>query len=144
MKKRLVGMVVLLVSVFALAACQQVTPQEAESTFCTDLAAVRTAAEQVKAINADTTVDDAKAAVSGLEEAMKAAAESAKEVKESQWDAINGAFETMQKDINDISSSDTIGEAAQAVAESYATFEQAVNTSLDVNCRDVMTPTASN
>lgn len=143
MKKFMAVVVIALVTVVVLAGCQPVTPQEAESQYCTDLAAVKTAAEQVKALNADSTIDEAQAAIQELGKAMETAAISSVDVKEAQWDAIDEAFKTMQQDINDISGSDTVGEASQVVAEAQATFAQAVNESLTINCGDVMTPTAA-
>ena len=67
----------------SLAACSNNdTQEEAESAVCTSLAEVKTAAAGVKALNADSTVDEVEAAQQALESAIAGLRENAEDLDE--------------------------------------------------------------
>lgn len=108
-----------------LAACSSdtETQQEAESAVCVSLAAVKTAAADVRALSADSTISEAEAAQQALETAIADLRENAGRLNEADVKALEDARMAIQQAIADVSGSDTIGEAAASIESSRSTLD---------------------
>lgn len=102
------------------------TQEEAESAVCTSLAEVKTAAAGVKALNADSTVDEVEAAQQALESAIAGLRENAEDLDEADLAALESAGDEIQQAAASVSGNDTLGEAANTIQSSTTELDAAV------------------
>ena len=80
----------------SLAACSSDTQQEAESAVCTSLAQVKAAAADVKALNADSTIDEVQAAEKALDTAIAGLRANAADLEQADLAALESAGDEIQ------------------------------------------------
>jgi hypothetical protein len=102
------------------------TQEEAESAVCTSLAEVKTAAAGVKSLDANSTVDEVKAAQEALGTAIAGLRANAAELNEADLAALEAAGDEIEKAVSDVSGSDTLGEASASIQSSSTALEAAV------------------
>ena len=111
----------------SLAACSNNdTQEEAESAVCTSLAEVKTAAAGVKALNAESTVNEVEAAQQALESAIAGLRENAEDLDEADLAALESAGDEIQQAAASVSGNDTLGEAATTIQSSTTELDAAV------------------
>jgi hypothetical protein len=91
--------------------------EEAEAAVCANLADVRTAADDVRALDASSTLDQAQAAEDALGTAVDDLKASVADVPNADASAIESAAQEISAAIADVSGGDTLGGAAAAVAD---------------------------
>ena len=116
-----------LVLIGPLAACSSSdTQEEAESAVCASLAEVKTAAAGVKALNADSTIDEVQAADKALDSAITDLRANAADLEEADVAALESAGDEIQKAVAGVSGSDTLGEASASIQSSTTALDAAV------------------
>lgn len=109
------------------------TTQGAESQLCGDLAQLNTALNQMRSLTSSSTVNEAKSAEQNVENAFADVKDSAKDVKAAKLNQVDDAHESLQKSMNNLSGSQTLGSAAttlQSDASAIVQAETALRTSL--------------
>ena len=134
MKRRiLITILLMLVLAVFVSACQQSVDQ-AKEEFCTKLNTVVDKAEQLKNVDANTSVEDAKKAKAELEQAWQDFNKSAEQLKNVQADASEDAYNDMTKQLESaISGDSTLGDSAQQIAagaKQLLTELKAINTTV--------------
>lgn len=111
----------------SLGACSDTETQpEAEAAVCDSVVEVRDALAQVAALDATSTVADARAAKDALASAVDGLRTSAAGLESADTAAISSATDQISGAIDDIASSDTLGEAAATVQGSTGALDSAL------------------
>ena len=111
----------------SLAACSNSeTQEEAESAVCTSLAQVKTAAADVKQLNANSTIDEVQAAEKALDTAIAGLRANAADLEQADLAALETAGDEIQKTVSNVSGSATLGEASTAIQNSTTALDAAV------------------
>jgi hypothetical protein len=127
--------VVLLAAVITLAAaaCTPSVPS-AQSAFCESAAAFGTSLQTLKALGPTSTVDEAQAAVKGVEEAWTAMVASAQTLDQAKWAAVQESYETMMSDIRSVSDESTLIAAKASMEAAAIDFEASLEEIKSSNC----------
>lgn len=111
----------------SLAACSDTVSQEdAEAAVCDSITQVRSAAAEVAALNPTSTVDEAQSAIDGLTTAVEGLRSSAADLESADTAAIESAADEVRGAVDDVSGSDSLGEAATSVQGSTGSLETAL------------------
>jgi uncharacterized phage infection (PIP) family protein YhgE len=110
----------------SLAACGSESQSEAESAVCTSIAAVKTAADGVRALSATSTVNDVEAATKALETAVADLRKNAADLNEADLKALEAARDEIRQAATSVSGNDTLGQAATTVKTSTGELDAAV------------------
>lgn len=102
------------------------TQEEAEAAVCTSLASVRTAVDGVKALSADSTFDEVDAARRSLASAIDDLKQNAADLNEADVAALEAARDDIADAVKDVSSGDTLSEAATSVTTSTTALDAAL------------------
>ena len=134
MKRRiLIPLLLMLVLAVFVSGCQQSVDQ-AKQNFCTKLNTVIDKTQQLKSVDANTSVEDAKKAKAELEQAWQDFSKAADQLKGVQADASQDAFNKMKKELDSsISGETTLGEGAQKIstgAQQLLTELKVINTTV--------------
>jgi hypothetical protein len=112
----------------SLAACSSTPTQEdAESAVCTSLDSVRAAVQQVGALNADSTVEEAQAAKDALDESVTGLQDATADLEAADTAAIQTGAAALSAAVDAVSGSDTLAEAATGIQQAGTGLETAVN-----------------
>jgi len=128
-------MLLVVVSVTFLAACHPVSAEQATADFCADLQAYKDSVDNLSTLTADSTVDDAEAALEEVSKARSNLNDSASILADVKVDAIDEAYDTMDEAIRDINSSDTISDSVTIVQEQIANVNAAYDDLYATNCQ---------
>jgi hypothetical protein len=128
-------MLLVVVSVTFLAACRPVSAEQATTDFCADLQAYKDSVDNLGTLTADSTVDEAEAAMKEVSKARSNLNDSASILADVKVDAIDEAYDTMDKALRDINSSDTISDAVTIVQEQVANVSAAYDELYATNCK---------
>jgi hypothetical protein len=133
--KKGIWFVVLIVLVLLLAGCGAANVDQAKVQFCADWNELGTAIASAKALNENSTVDEAKAAQNQVAQAWDKAKNSAAQLQDVQLEATEDAYNAMTQAINSIPADATLGQANAAVQASVSAFDTAytaINTTVCV------------
>ena len=98
-----------------VSACQP-TVGEAKQQFCDSLNQLDNAADKLNAVDANTSIDEAKQAQKEIEQAWKAVKDASKTLKGVQLDASEKAYQSMMQSLNKaISGETTLGDSAKLI-----------------------------
>lgn len=125
MKKLLLLIPLSLLLTLVLSACGAPSTGEAKTAFCNTLPPLNTAVQNVKSINPNTTVDQAKQYGKDLDKAWKDTKDAAANLQEAQINDLQSAYDSMSKQINNISDDATLHGANEAIQASVQQFETA-------------------
>jgi hypothetical protein len=113
-------------SAVALVGCSSTPTQgEAETAVCDSLTELRSAAGEVRALNSDSTVDDARAAEESLSEALTAVRESGATLEAADSEALQAGADSIRDALDQVSGSDSLSAAATALQAAGAALESA-------------------
>jgi cytochrome c556 len=134
MKSRILILILLtLVLAVLLSACNP-SVGEAKQKFCDSLNTLSTAVEQLNAVDANTSIEDAKQAKKDVAKVWDDFTKVAEQLKDVQTDASKGAYDAMVKELeNSITEDTTLGDSAEAVgagAKQLLTELKAINTTV--------------
>lgn len=111
----------------SLAACTEAETQEsAESAACAGLVALQAAADDVRALDSSSTVEEAEAAADELAAALEQLRADATDLQEADADALEAAADDIRQAIADIQPEQTLAESAADVADATPAMEEAV------------------
>jgi hypothetical protein len=113
----------------ALAGCGGSTPTQgdAESAACDAIAEVKTAAEGVGDLSADSTVDEAQQAQQALDDAIARLQDAATDLEAADSAALQAGGQALSSALDAVSGSDTLGAAGEAVASAGSGLSSAVD-----------------
>jgi hypothetical protein len=114
MMKQAMALAALATLLLVTTACRQ-SADEAKAAFCADLAAYGQAVAGLKAIGPTSTVQQAKDALTAVEQAHANLEKSAATLKGAQVDALEQEFKALQQTINDIPNDATLAQAQATV-----------------------------
>jgi hypothetical protein len=111
----------------SLAACSEPeTQEEAESAACDSLATVQAAADDVRALDASSTVEEAEGATEALAEALVQLRADAADVQAADADAIDAAVYEIRAAVADVEPEQTLEDRASAVADSTTAMDDSL------------------
>jgi hypothetical protein len=125
MKRTAVPILLILTLAALLSACGQPSSAEAKDTFCGTLPQLNASALKVKAINPNTSIEQAKEYGNELQAAWADTKSAAADVHEAQVDALQEAYDEMIREINAISDEEAIAGAQAQIEASVQKFEAA-------------------
>ena len=132
MKLRILILLTLVLAVF-LSACKP-SVGEAKQQFCDSLNTLSAAVENLNAVDANTSIDDAKQAKEDVAKVWSDFEKAAEQLKEVQTDASKGAYNAMVKELeNSIMGDTTLGDSAETIvagAKQLLTELKAINTTV--------------
>jgi soluble cytochrome b562 len=108
---------------------------QAKTQFCSDWKELGTAIASAKALNENSTIDEAKAAQQQIAQAWDKATKSAAQLQDVQLQATEAAFNAMTQAINSIPNEATLGQASagiQVAVNALDTSVTAINTTVCV------------
>jgi hypothetical protein len=120
-------------SALVLVGCQQQTVGDAKTQFCTDLKAVNTAVDGVKALGPTSTIEQTQQATKTLEDSWTTLKASAANLKEVQLQATEDAFNQITTAMKGVSDQATLAQAATGIQAGTAAFDvayKAINTTV--------------
>lgn len=106
---------ILLLLMFVFTGCISQSLEEAQVEFCQALVDYGQAVENLKEINADTTMAELQTASDDVTEARQAVADTAVDLRQAQVRRVEQAWEDTQSELNNISDDATLGEAAATI-----------------------------
>lgn len=119
-----------LISMMAVGCTAQPTVEDAQATYCQNLARLEQAIANFRGLSANSTVDDLKEATDRVKTAYNDVKASAADLKTVKVDALDQAYNDLDKAIRDVPNNATLGEAAaslqgnvQAVDDARATLD---------------------
>src|SRR5688572_16633185 len=107
---RSILMLMVILSVLVLTACQPVSPEQANADFCADLDAYKASLDGVAALTAENTVEEASAAFDAVADARDDLNDSANTLANLQLDQLDEAYEDLDDAIRDVDSSAVISD----------------------------------
>ena len=107
----------------------------AKTQFCTSLAGLVQAANNVKSITKETTVDQAKQYVNTYQAAWQNVVNANRTLKAAQFDELQNAYNTMNKSIASISGQTSIEAAVPQIQAAWTEFTVAANNVSGANCK---------
>ena len=123
--KRVILLSAVLVISLLLAACQP-SVDEAKADFCEDLGEFGVAVAQFRGINENSTKDEARQALSDVEKTWSNLKSSAATLGEVKVDSIEGAYNDLEKSVNDIPDDATLADAEGMVKQNVLSTLQEV------------------
>ncbi|HXV44083.1 MAG TPA: hypothetical protein VEC96_13530 [Anaerolineae bacterium] len=133
--RKSVWFVILIVLLLLLAGCGAANVDQAKTQFCSDWNALGAAIQNAKALNENSTIDQAKDAQNQVAQAWDKAKNSAAQLQDVQLEATEDAYNAMTQTINSVPNEATLGQASAAVQASVNGFETAytaINTTVCV------------
>jgi hypothetical protein len=121
------------VATLVLAGCAQPSVGDAKTQFCTDLKAVGTAVDGVKALTPTSTVEEAQTATKTLESSWTTLKTSAATLKEVQLQATEDAYNQIVGMMKGVSDQATLAQATTGVQTGVQAFQvaaKAINTTV--------------
>jgi hypothetical protein len=116
-----------LVAAFGVA-CSQPSSEEAEMDFCTALAAVGTAIDQLQAIGPTSTIEEYNTAQSALDASLANARTAAGDVAAARAAELDAAVETFRSNVGTISDDTTLAGSAATVSASATVLRSSYDT----------------
>ena len=135
MKKGIWFVVLAVLLLLLLAGCGAANVDQAKAQFCGDWKELGTAIASAKALNENSTIDEAKAAQNQVAQAWDKAKNSAAQLQDVQLKATEDAYNAMKQTIDSIPAEATLGQANAAVQASVGAFDTAytaINTTVCV------------
>jgi hypothetical protein len=120
--------------VLLLSGCQPVSVEEAQAQLCTDLEEFRAAMDAVAALSPESSVDEAEAALSLVDDAWDDVLNSAYSLGDARYDDLDQAYEDLDDAIRDVEEGDSIQEAAASVQDEVANINAAYDEFYSVQC----------
>jgi len=125
---------VLAISIILLAACQPVSMEDAQAQLCANLTTFRTALDGVEALTADSTVEEAQAAIDQASDAFDDVVNSALLLREANYDNLDQAYEDLDDALRDINEGESIQDAAATIQAQLANVSAAYDEFYSVQC----------
>jgi len=122
------------IMILLLAACQPVSVAEAQVQLCADLVKFEAAMGAVSALTAESTTDQAEAALALADDAWEDVQNSAYQAADAEYAALEQAYEDLDDAIRDIEEGDTIGDAAASLQDEAANINAAYDALYDLGC----------
>jgi len=122
------------IMILLLAACQPVSVAEAQVQLCADLVKFDAAMGAVSALTAESTTDQAEAALALVDDAWEDVANSAYQSADAEYEALEQAYEDLDDAIRDVEEGDTIGDAVDSVQDEVETINAAYDDLYDLGC----------
>ena len=135
MKKLSLLIALILLLATLLSACGTESTGDAKTAFCDTLPPLNTAVHNVKSIDANTTVDQAKQYGKDLEEAWSNTKNAAANLREAQINDIEQAYNEMKSQIDGITGDDTLAGAQAQIQTSAQKFETSYNVITTTVCK---------
>jgi outer membrane murein-binding lipoprotein Lpp len=126
--------VLAVLSILLMAGCQPVSVEEAQAQLCTQLTEFHAAMGALDAINADSTVDEAEAALKVVGDEWDDVVSSAYTVSDAKTENLEQAYEDLDDAIRDVSQGDTIQGAAASLQDEVANVNAAYDEVFAANC----------
>jgi hypothetical protein len=123
--------------VLLLAACQPVSVAEAQVQLCADLVQFKVATSAVAALTADSTAEEAEAALQAVDDAWEDVSNSAYHVADAEYEALEQSYEDLDDALRDIDEGDTLGDASASVQDEVANISAAYDAFYDLGCAAV-------
>ena len=127
-------MLVVTLSLLVLAACQPVSPEQANADFCADLEAYKTALTSLTTLTPESTVQETNVVLGTVDEARENLQDSARILADVRLDDLDEAYEDMDDAIRDISETDTISSAVTTIQDQVANVSAAYDELFAGNC----------
>jgi len=132
-KKIVIALLLMMVLAVIVSACQP-SVGEAKQEFCEKLNKVNSAAEQLKSVDANTSIEDARKAKEDLTKAWKELSDAKEQLEGVQMDASEEAYNLMVKDVeNSVTGGMTLSDASQTIvssAEKLSAELKVINTTI--------------
>jgi hypothetical protein len=125
---------VLAISIILLAACQPVPIEEAQTQLCADLTEFKAALGGVEALTADSTIEEAEAAIEIATDAWDDVANSALLMQEANYDNLDQAYEDLDDALRDINEGESIQDAAATIQTQIANVNAAYDEFYSLQC----------
>jgi hypothetical protein len=127
-------MLVVTFSVLLLAACQPVSPEQANADFCASLVAYEASLAGVASLTPESTVEEAEEAFGAVIDARDDVADAARILVDVNMDAVDEAYEDLDDAIRDIEQSESVGDAVTTIQEQLAAVRAAYDEVFSANC----------
>jgi hypothetical protein len=124
----------LAIATLLLAACQPVSIEDAQAQLCADLVEFRAATGAVQALTAESTVEEAEAAIEVASDALSDVANSAILLREAKLDNLDQAYEDLDDALRDIDEGGTIEGAIDSIQAQLEAVNAAYDEFYSVNC----------
>lgn len=139
--KRIALIVVLAVLLVpALGACQQTTLPDAKTDFCNKLDAYGEALDEFNQLTPDSTVDEMKTAKADVESAWTELQDAASTLTDVQLDEAQSAMDGLMQTVNDIPDDATLSSALTTVVSEVKTTREAIDKISTTVCVDLPEP----
>ena len=132
--KRLV-VILLILSMSVLAACNPVSLEEAEAQFCTDLSDFRTALTAYRGLDENSTLDAVSQAEKMVTEAYADLIRSADLLRDVQTDALNEEYDVLAQTIAGLEGEATVGQATAEINSVLESIDAAADEIYSMSCR---------
>jgi hypothetical protein len=114
------------ISVLGAVGCSsQPSLEEAQAELCTNLAVLQQNMASLAAVGQNSTVGQLKDAQAAVSESFQAVKDSVAQVQGIEIDALDQAYQNLDKAVNDISDNDTIADAVASVQPAVADVQAA-------------------
>lgn len=125
MGKAIVGLLALVLLLFA--ACGSTTPSTpaAQAQFCQSLTNLGSTVDQLQQVNGNTSIGEVKSSGQAVAAALAQVQQSAAYLHDARVSDLNASVDNLQHTINNLSSSTTLSEAAQTIQSQAADVQSA-------------------
>ncbi len=133
MRKALSGLTVI---ALVVAACSS-TPstEEATANLCSSIAGLESSVQSALALDLDSTVDEANAALDSVDQAWEDVKDDAKVVNEAATAEAEAALDSLKDSLNDASGGESLSQAATQAVAAIASFGAAITEITDsISC----------
>lgn len=127
-------LLILVVPMLLMAACNPVSEEEAVAQYCADLDEFQVALGAVRGLTTDDTIEEAEVAFANLDDAYDEVRSSAYTLADVRADELDEAYEDLDDALRDIEEGQTLNEAAASVQDELANVDAAYDEIYGENC----------
>ncbi len=131
-------LIVAVLALLGLTGCGSPSAPEATNQFCASLEAFDQSLEQLQEVTPSTTVGELRSTRREVADAWQQVSRAARNLAEARIDAIQNAWNGLERTIRGISNRDTLAEAAASVSAGAAAVRTAIDDVGDVACPDLV------
>lgn len=134
MKTKLIALGAASVLLFAVAACDE--EEDPEVAFCESLVALTVSVDELRSLDANSSVDEYNSAVDKVSDAVTEVQDNAGDLAEDQVEAIRSAVDDLKSYRDDLDDSTSVADAVQGSGASLAAIQEARAEAGTVNCEE--------
>ncbi len=141
MKKLLLALIISILIVAAVVPACSSSTADNTTAFCNSLQNLAQAEAQVRSINANTSVDQAKQYYQNLQNAWSATVQAKQNLNVSKYNDLQNSYNTLKSSLDGLSGSQTVAQALPSIQSAVVTFDANLNAIRTTTCN--FTPTST-